>query len=207
MTANLNKHRKINDDAVVLSLPQRPIALKEDDARLLELIALGDHEAFSTLVKRHTARFYRTAYRFVGQRGEAEDIVHDAFIKIWEKPTLWQQDKNASFTTWFYRIVVNLCLDTIKKKRPLQLVDGHQIEDDRLTNEEMLLEGEKQDLLEKEIKLLPDRQRTALNLCFYEGLSNQEAATVMGLNLKALQSLLMRAKTTLKDRLKFMTET
>jgi RNA polymerase sigma-70 factor (ECF subfamily) len=56
--------------------------------------------------------------------------------------------------------------------------------------------------LEKEIAVLPERQRTALNLCFDEGLSNQEAAEVMGLNLKALQSLIMRAKTTLKERMK-----
>jgi RNA polymerase sigma-70 factor (ECF subfamily) len=57
-------------------------------------------------------------------------------------------------------------------------------------------------MLEKEIVALPERQRTALNLCFAEGLSNQEAAEVMGVNIKALQSLIMRAKATLKQRLK-----
>jgi RNA polymerase sigma-70 factor (ECF subfamily) len=56
--------------------------------------------------------------------------------------------------------------------------------------------------LEKEIAALPERQRIALNLCFDEGLSNQDAAEVMGINLKALQSLIMRAKTTLKARMK-----
>jgi RNA polymerase sigma-70 factor, ECF subfamily len=57
-------------------------------------------------------------------------------------------------------------------------------------------------MLEKEIAALPERQRIALNLCFDEGLTNHEAAEIMGLNLKALQSLIMRAKTTLKARLK-----
>ena len=57
-------------------------------------------------------------------------------------------------------------------------------------------------MVEKEIAALPERQRTALNLCFDEGLTNLEAAEVMGVNLKALQSLIMRAKTTLKERLK-----
>ena len=65
-----------------------------------------------------------------------------------------------------------------------------------------MLHAEKHNVLEKEIAALPERQRTALNLCFDEGLSNQEAAEVMGLKLKALQSLVMRAKTTLKERLK-----
>jgi len=68
--------------------------------------------------------------------------------------------------------------------------------------EEMLIQAQEQKILEREITALPERQRTALNLCFDEGLSNQEAAEIMGVNLKALQSLIMRAKTTLKERMK-----
>jgi RNA polymerase sigma-70 factor (ECF subfamily) len=64
------------------------------------------------------------------------------------------------------------------------------------------MRAQEQRILEKEIAALPERQRTALNLCFDEGLTNQEAAEVMGLHLKALQSLIMRAKTTLKERMK-----
>jgi RNA polymerase sigma-70 factor, ECF subfamily len=74
--------------------------------------------------------------------------------------------------------------------------------DDRETADEAMIRIQEQRLLEKEIAVLPERQRTALNLCFDEGLSNQEAAEVMGVNLKALQSLIMRAKTTLKERMK-----
>ena len=66
----------------------------------------------------------------------------------------------------------------------------------------MMIRTQEQNALEKEIAVLPERQRAALNLCFDEGLSNQEAAQVMGINLKALQSLIMRAKTTLKERMK-----
>jgi RNA polymerase sigma-70 factor (ECF subfamily) len=65
-----------------------------------------------------------------------------------------------------------------------------------------MIRAQEQKMLEKEIAALPERQRTALNLCFDEGLTNQEAAEIMGLNLKALQSLIMRAKTTLKARLR-----
>jgi RNA polymerase sigma-70 factor, ECF subfamily len=74
--------------------------------------------------------------------------------------------------------------------------------DDREPVDETMMRIQEQKALEKEIAALPERQRTALNLCFDEGLSNQEAAEVMGVNLKALQSLIMRAKTTLKERLK-----
>ena len=74
--------------------------------------------------------------------------------------------------------------------------------DERPRADELMMRAEAQSMLEKEIAALPERQRTALNLCFDAGLSNQEAADVMGLKLKALQSLIMRAKTTLKERMK-----
>lgn len=179
-------------------------ALAGEDARLLNRMCEGDGSAFAVLVRRHTERFYRVAYRFTGNRAEAEDIVQEAFIKLWERPTLWRADRKASFTTWFYRVVVNLCLDHKKKKRPSALMDDSWIPDERATHEETLLQNETAARLEKAIGELPERQRVALNLCFYEDISNQEAADIMGIKLKALQSLLMRAKATLK--LHFMEE-
>ncbi|MGZ9174486.1 MAG: sigma factor-like helix-turn-helix DNA-binding protein, partial [Candidatus Binatia bacterium] len=65
-----------------------------------------------------------------------------------------------------------------------------------------MLRHEEQRMLEQAIAALPERQRSAINLCFDAGLSNQDAADAMGMNLKALQSLIMRAKTTLKERMK-----
>jgi RNA polymerase sigma-70 factor (ECF subfamily) len=76
-----------------------------------------------------------------------------------------------------------------------------QLIDEREPMEETMIRAQEQKMLEKEIAALPERQRMALNLCFDEGLTNQEAAEIMGINLKALQSLIMRAKTTLKARL------
>jgi RNA polymerase sigma-70 factor (ECF subfamily) len=172
-----------------------------EDAGLLARIKMGDKEAFATLVRRHSMRFYRIAYRFSGGRTEAEDIVQEAFLKLWERPNLWQEDRNTAFTTWFYRVLVNMCLDYRKKKRPVSLQDDSWVMDERHSYEETMLLDERERLLEEHIHTLPQRQRTALNLCFYEGLSNQEAADVMDINIKALQSLLMRAKATLKERI------
>ncbi|HET8564292.1 MAG TPA: sigma-70 family RNA polymerase sigma factor [Candidatus Binatia bacterium] len=174
----------------------------QDDHKLLALIRDGSHHAFGVLVRRHTERFYRLAYRYVQNKETAEDIVQDAFLKLWEDPARWQPDRNTKFTTWFYRIVVNLCLDWQKKKRPLELDEETELADERQSLDEAVIRAQGQKRLEKEIAALPERQRMALNLCFDEGLSNQEAADVMGLSLKALQSLIMRAKTTLKERMK-----
>ena len=175
---------------------------EKDDQELLALVQQGSRPAFAELVRRHTERFYRLAYRYVRSRETAEDIVQDAFVKLWEDPGKWRPGRNTRFTTWFYRIVVNLCLDWQKKKRPLPLDDEMQLIDERETATEAMIRIQQQKLLEKEIAALPERQRTALNLCFDEGLSNQQAAEVMGMNLKALQSLIMRAKTTLRERMK-----
>ena len=180
-----------------------PVAWPDkEDNELLALVQDGSHPAFATLVERHTDRFYRLAFRYLQNREAAEDVVQDAFLKLWEDPGKWQPDKNNKFTTWFYRVVVNLCLDWQKRKRPLQLNENMPLIDERETAEQAMLRREEQRILEQEIAALPERQRTALNLCFDAGVSNQDAADVMRINLKALQSLLMRAKTTLKERMK-----
>ncbi len=173
----------------------------KDDAELLSLIRGGSHHAFSVLTERHAVRFYRLAYRYMGQRQEAEDMVQEALLKLWERPDMWKPEKNVKFTTWFYRVVVNLCLDRKKQKTPLPLSETLVIEDNRPHPEALASIAQTEAMIEQEIQKLPERQQTALNLCFYEGLSNQEAAEVMGLHIKALQSLLMRAKGTLKSRL------
>ena len=174
----------------------------KDDHELLARIQAGSHDAFAALVQRHTERFYRLAYRYVQNREEAEDIVQDAFLKLWEDPGRWQPERNSKFTTWFYRVVVNLCLDWQKKKRLLALDDEVSEPEGESGLDIAAIQRQEQKMLEREIAALPERQRTALNLCFAEGLSNQEAAEVIGVRLKALQSLIMRAKATLKERMK-----
>jgi RNA polymerase sigma-70 factor, ECF subfamily len=94
-------------------------------------------------------------------------------------------------------VVFKICLECKNKKRPQSLPEDMPLIDERERPEDAVVRAEEQRRLETEIAALPGRQRAALNLCFAEGLSNQEAADIMGVNLKALQSLLMRAKATL----------
>jgi len=92
----------------------------------------------------------------------------------------------------------------LRKKKPYQIPEGWDTEDTSDSqNTVLVLETRRQQaLLEQAIQQLPERQRTALNLCFYEDISNQEAADIMGVPIKTLQSLLMRAKQNLKESLK-----
>lgn len=181
-----------------------PMASHEDsDESLMALIRQGSHQAFSILVRRHTDRFFAAAFRMTGRTSEAEDLVQDAFLKIWQRPDVWKEDRGAKFTTWFYRILVNQNIDRMRKNSKVTSNDAMLpfIADTRSGPEEDAATSEEQKRLEAAMAVLPERQRTALNLCFYEGLSNAEAAEIMGVKLKALESLLIRAKTGLRDYL------
>lgn len=172
-----------------------------DDESLLAAIKKGNHRAYATLVQRHTNLFYSLAYKYVQRQEAAEDIVQEAFLKIWEHPHDWSPDQNTAFTTWFYRVVVNLCLDWKKRKDNTVLTGDTPVLEIPATQEADMIAGQRQAAFEYFLEKLPQRQKAALHLCFTQGLSNQQAATMMGLGLKAFQSLIMRAKETLKKKM------
>jgi len=171
------------------------------DPQLLHLIQDGDKSAFTDLVNRHANKFYRIAFRFLNNRDNSEDIVQDAFLKLWNNTGTWKPDFDAKFTTWFSRIVINLCLDMKKKNKnsfefdDMVLAGGDELPD------ETVIKRQNTEILNKYLEELPDRQQIAINLCFYEGFSNREAAEIMEINIKALESLLVRAKSSLRNKL------
>lgn len=83
------------------------------DENLIMEIQKGSHLAFSTLITRHVDKFYRIAFRIICNKENAEDITQEAFTKLWENPHKWQEKKKTKFTTWFYKIVVNLALESL----------------------------------------------------------------------------------------------
>ncbi len=181
-----------------------PLASTEDsDESLMRLIRQESHQAFAILVRRHTDRFFAASFRMTGNRTEAEDLVQDAFLKIWNKPDLWKEDKGAKFTTWFYRILVNQNIDRLRRTQKISSDDSILpfVADGTAGPEEQAAMNEEQVRMERALNILPERQKTALTLCFYEGLSNAEAADAMGVKIKALESLLMRAKAGLREYL------
>lgn len=160
----------------------------------------ADHGAFSELVRRHSQRFYACAYRMCRNAELSEDVVQDAFLKLWQRPEIWDADKGAKFTTWFYRIVTNQAIDAMRKIKPTSGSDVLEfLSDGLIGQDENLALRQQQEQVERAIAALPERQRIALNLCFYEELSNREAAEIMDVGVKALESLLMRAKAGLRD--------
>ncbi len=170
--------------------------LDDSDEELVLQVQKGDAEAFAMLVSRHTDYLYRIVWRTYPDIQEAEDIVQECFLKFWNKPKQFDHSKGTRFRTWITRVAMNRSIDMARKKKPTpdyEYLLQQSMDDPNIPLHELEKKVEKMEL-EEAIQHLPERQQQALNLCFYEDLKQKEAAEVMDVSLKALESLLMRAK-------------
>ena len=169
----------------------------QSDEGLMAAVCRADTAAYQRLVHRHALRYRALAYRFLGDRDAAEDCVQDAFTALWQKPDRFNPHK-ARFTTWFHRVVINRALD-MKRRKPHQgLPAGFDVADNRPTAADQLMEQQKWQGIHQAINALPDRQALAVRLVYFDGLSNQSAAAVLKLHIKAFESLLGRARAALR---------
>jgi RNA polymerase sigma-70 factor (ECF subfamily) len=173
----------------------------KDDSVLMRRIAEGDQRAFEKLMRRHLARTARLAQRILGASQAAEDVAQEAFIRVWKHAGDWEEG-GAKFTTWLYRIVVNLCIDEKRKKTFTSIEAVAEPLDSADNAEQTLQRAEKAVEVRKALSELPERQRAAFVLCFYEEYSNKDAADILGVSVKALESLLVRSRRTLRESLK-----
>lgn len=171
-----------------------------DDETLVTHVAAADRGAYAVLVHRHGLRYRALAYRMMGDMAMAEDLVQEAFVKLWTHADRFDAGK-AKFTTWFHRIVVNRCLDEKRKRTHDSLPEGYDQEDEAENAEETMVTDNANNTLRTAVDRLPERQRAAVTLSYFDGLSNVEAAEVMDLKLKAYESLLVRARAKLRDEL------
>jgi RNA polymerase sigma-70 factor (ECF subfamily) len=179
---------------------------------LMARIAEGDEYAFEILVNRHQTSVLNFIYRFIGDRTQAKDLAQEVFIRVWQAAKTYKPE--AKFTTWLYRITANLCLNELRSSRRKKWFsfnwsdeDGeHTIEktlsDGAPSAEDILLEKERSRQISDALQSLPDNQRMALVLKRYDDLSYQEIAKVIGCSVPAVESLLVRAKRTLQEKLK-----
>ncbi|UTW59138.1 sigma-70 family RNA polymerase sigma factor [Kordiimonas sp. SCSIO 12603] len=168
------------------------------DENLMVQVAEGNKAAFRQLTLRHGMRYRALAYRFLGDMARAEDLVQDAFVKLWTNADSFNAGK-AKFTTWFHRVVVNRCLDEKRKKTIEQLPENFDQVDQTASVEVLLEKDAVGKRLSRALDALSERQQTAVKLSYFDELSNQEAADVMGLKLKAFESLLVRSRTKMRQ--------
>ncbi len=172
---------------------------EETDDILVTAVAMGDRRAFAVLLDRYNDRIYGFAARLVGP-AEAEDAVQDAFLKLWNDAKRWQADKGR-FAPWFFRIVYNLCIDRIRRKQPVPYDDLAEFESGDPTPEEAMADSMRRTTVAAALEQLPERQRAAVMLCYYQGFSNREAAEALDVGVKGLEALLVRARRQLAKQL------
>ena len=179
---------------------------------LMPRIAKGDTDAFEILVNRHQTSVLNLIYRFIGDRTQAKDLAQEVFLRVWQAAGGYKP--KAKFTTWIYRVTANLCFNELKSSRRKKWFSFHQSdEDSRNTIEEtlsdsapsaedLLLEKERSRQISNALQSLPDNQRMALVLKRYDDLSYAEIAQIIGCSVSAVESLIVRAKRTLQEKLK-----
>ncbi len=171
-------------------------------------IGAGDHQAFRELVERHQNAVIGTVAKMLGSPTDAEDIAQQVFLRIWRNAKRYRPE--AKFTTYLFTITRNLVFNETRRRSRKKEVSSdereensnHLIEDspDRQPDSE-LLQSELQAAVDAAIASLPEAQRTAVVLRRYEQLPYEDIASVLGLSVSAVKSLLFRARTTLRESL------
>ncbi|GLK80384.1 sigma-70 family RNA polymerase sigma factor [Methylopila turkensis] len=180
---------------------ERPATADEpDDDALLALVGDGDQRAFARLVARHGPKAQAVAHRFTGSASEAEDLVQEAFWRVWKSADRWRPG-GARFSTWLHRVVVNLCVDHDRRRRLrrfLPFADAFDPPSDEVGPERSLSDRDEVDQVRADILTLPARQRAALLLAADGERSNAEIAEALDATEKAVESMLVRARRTLR---------
>ncbi len=161
-------------------------------------IQSGDRSAFAGLVERYGVRLRGAAVRVVGDYGVGEDLVQEAFIKVWTHAKQFDPAK-ASVATWLYRIVVNRAIDYRRRRQPEALPEGFDAPSNEPSALDDLMAQDKRNALSSVLDHLSDKQRAAMVLTYFEERSNAETADIMGLSVKSVESLLVRSRKTLRS--------
>lgn len=173
-----------------------PIA---EDAALMDAIAGGNQRVFAALMRRETPRLLRVATGLLSSSAEAEEVVQEGFLKLWQAAPDWQPRARAG--TWLHQVVYRLAIDRLRKRRPnvdVENVEAVLASADPMPDE-VSEDAERDRLVADAMAQLPPRQRMAVMLAHYQGLSQAEASAVLEVSEDAYESLLARARRRLKE--------
>jgi RNA polymerase sigma-70 factor, ECF subfamily len=170
----------------------------ESDESLMALVAQGDQRAFRILMGRHMGLAIRVAQRVVCDVAEADDVGQDAFLRVWSRAASFDP-RVARFTTWLYRVVLNLSLDRVRKPAHASIDEAAEVRSSDPEPVTLMIEDEQRRMIAAAMATLPERQRAAIALFHMEGLSGREAARAMNVTEKAFESLLVRGRAAIKQ--------
>ncbi len=183
----------------------------ERDIRLMERVRAGDTDAFRELVETHQHRVIGTVTRMLGDANEAEDLSQQIFVRVWKSAPRWEP--TAKFTTWLYTILRNLVFNECRRRARHKTTSLDAATDDEDHPQQFadtnvkpadtaMLDEEMQDAIERSIQELPEQQRMAVIMRRYQDVSYGEIAEVLDLTVPSVKSLLFRARTELREKLR-----
>ena len=171
--------------------------VEEDERQIIEQILAGSEFAFRQILDLHTQRIFNYARRMTSNSIEAEDIAQETFIRFWVSRDRFDPDR-VKLTTWLHRIAHNLCIDHFRRRelQERQVPVQSDSQDSPDTDYEL---GIRAAVVNKALMTLSERQRSAIVLCHYQNFSQHDAAHILGLSVDALESLLRRGRSKLKQ--------
>jgi len=183
------------------------------DGTLVEKSQQGDYLSFQELVKRHEKKIYNLAYKIMGNKEDASDVLQETFLQAFKKLPGFKS--KAKFSTWLYRIAVNICLMRKRRQKKIKTVSldvpiltkqedeiRRELRDDWSKSPLASLESEEvKRALSNAIDSLPEEYRTVFILRGVNGFSNEEVANTLKISLPAVKSRLHRARLFLRDKL------
>jgi RNA polymerase sigma-70 factor (ECF subfamily) len=182
--------------------------VEEPEARIMAEVAEGNLSAFRTIVEHYQRPLINFILRFIEERSAAEDVAQEIFLRVFKAAKDYKP--KAKFKTWLFKIAANYCLNEIRanKNRP-QFVDVFDLNEAGFlaiapaacSPEKKFESRELADIIRKAIAQLPEKQKIALLLQKYEGFSYEEISHVMGCSVPAVESLIQRARQSLKKAL------
>jgi RNA polymerase sigma-70 factor (ECF subfamily) len=175
---------------------------RSEESALVRRVAGGDRAAFSVLVQAPQRPLSAYARRMLTDADRADDIVQEVFLRLWLNADRYDPTA-ARLTTWLHNIAHNLCIDSYRKLARINEAGDFDLESapEHTEPEDRQLAAQRARQVRDALAALPERQRSALLLCHYQGLSNREAAAILALSVEALESLLARARRRLKKDL------
>lgn len=189
-----------------------PVAVpheKHHDDALLERIAAGSQSALSELIARHGRGLRMFAARYLGNTGDAEDVVQEVFVVVWKQAARFDPAKGCA-STWLYRITANRCID-LRRRSALRSFIGLDAVSDTVASPEVDAEtttAARQELaiVREGLSRLPERQRMAVLLRAVADLDIAAIAEVMGSSAGSVEQLLVRGRRALRDYLAMAAE-
>jgi len=171
------------------------------DNELMQAVALADARAFSLLMGRHVPSMTALARRITLNGSDADDIVQEAFLRVWVHAPRWRSEGLAQFRTWLQRIVTNLAIDRCRKPKNLPLETAGDPADPSLDAEAKMQINDEIRQVRAALLKLPPQQRAAIALYYYDDLTAAQVAEVLDRRTGAIEVLLTRARRALRSLL------